>query len=91
MEQEPVSRRRENILTVVLVVLLGGSFAFFLDMVTLGTFRFVIFTVMGITLVGYLHYVLWGYSLSQEVAGEREEAELRESMERDNDHFRPVR
>src|SRR6266481_6082644 len=85
MEPNPQSKGRENLLTVVLVLLLGGAFAFFLDMVSLGLFRFVIATVIGITLLGYLHYVLWGYSFSQQVAGEREEEELRERIEADRE------
>jgi len=87
MAQQQRHRGRENLLTVVLVILLGGSFVFFLDMVTLGIIRFVVATVIGITLLGYLHYVLWGYSLSQQVAGEREEEEIRQRLERDNNQF----
>jgi hypothetical protein len=85
MEPNPQPKGRENLLAVVLVLLLGGAFAFFLDMVMLGLFRFVIATVIGITLLGYLHYVLWGYSFSQKVAGEREEEELRERIEADRE------
>jgi len=81
MDPAPQSKGRENLLTIVLVLLLGGSFTFFLVVVSLGVFQYVIATVIGITLLGYLHYVLWGYSFSQEVAGEREEAEFRDRME----------
>jgi hypothetical protein len=88
MDSGPQSKGRENLLTIVLVILLGGAFAFFLDMVSLGVFRFVIATVIGITLLGYLHYVFWGYSFSQEVAGEREEEQLREQIEADRESWR---
>ena len=84
-------KSRESLLTVVLALLLGGSFAFFLDLVTLGYFRWIIVTVIGITLVGYLHYVLWGYSLSQDVAGEREELEIKDRQEHDYEQFRAPR
>jgi Ca2+/Na+ antiporter len=80
---EPASRNptRETFLSLLLVFLLGGAFAFFLYFVTLGFFSYVVGAVLGIMAVGYLHYVLWGYSFSQEVAGEREEEELRRHME----------
>jgi hypothetical protein len=85
MEPSPRPTGRENLLTIILVLLLGGGFTFFLVMVSLGVFQYVIATVLGITLLGYLHYVLWGYSFSQEVAGEREEEQLREQLEADHD------
>jgi hypothetical protein len=34
-------------------------------------------------MVGFLHYLLWGHALTQQVAGEREEQRVRESMELD--------
>ncbi len=87
MEPKPPPKGRDTLLTIVLVVLLGCSFAFFLDMVSLGYFRFVIVTVVGITLIGFFHYLLWGYALSREVAGEREEEELKNRLERDETRF----
>jgi hypothetical protein len=88
MEPTPRPSARENLLTIVLVLLLGGSLIFFLIMVSMGVFQYVIATVIGITLLGYLHYVLWGYSLSQEVAGEREEEELRQRLQADEEPWR---
>jgi Ca2+/Na+ antiporter len=87
MEPTPRPTGRENLLTIVLVLLLGGSFTFFLVMVSMGVFQYVIATVIGITLLGYLHYVLWGYSFSQQVAGEREEEEFRERMDQERDSY----
>ena len=50
--------------------------------------------VAGIGLVGSLHWLLWGQALTQEVAGEREEEELRERLQQDEftrDKIRPRR
>jgi hypothetical protein len=72
---------RETFLTILLAVVLGGAFFFFLNLISFGIFYSVLAVVFGITAIGYFHYVLWGYSFSQDVAGEREEQELRERME----------
>jgi threonine/homoserine/homoserine lactone efflux protein len=47
----------------------------------------VVFMIAGF---GCLHYLLWGRSLSQEVAGEREEEEMRARAEQDADAWPPV-
>jgi hypothetical protein len=75
---------RETFLTVMLLLLLGGGIFFFLNMVTFGFFAYVMLAVLGLTWLGMFHYALWGHALSQEVAGEREEEELRRRMEAEN-------
>lgn len=82
MSQEPnPSQRRENFLTVFLALMLGTVFLFFLYLLTLGFMFYVVVVVFGMVFVGYLHYALWGYALSQETAGEREEELIRQRME----------
>lgn len=82
MEQQPArNRRRETILTMTLVLVLGGTIAFFLNLVSLGLFAYVLMAVALFTVFGFLHYVLWGYAMLQETAGEREELRLREQMQ----------
>lgn len=84
MSDKP-SSKRETLLTLLFVIVVGGGVVFFLDLISFGLFTYVIAAVLGITLLGFLHYVLWGYSFSQQVAGEREEEELRRRMESEND------
>jgi hypothetical protein len=81
IDHKPPNKNRETLLTIALVLVLGGAMVFFLNLISLGIFFHVIVAVLAITMVGFLHYALWGYAMSQEVAGEREEMELRERME----------
>jgi hypothetical protein len=78
------SRGRETFLAILLTLALGGAVFFFLDLVTLGIFRYVFAAIIGLTAVGFFHYWVWGYGFSQEVAGEREEEENRRRMEADH-------
>lgn len=86
MEMQPRSNRsaRETFVTFALVILLGGAFLFFLNLVSLGIFFYVIAAVVGIAAIGFLHYVLWGYDFSEQVADERKQEWLKqhEEMER---------
>jgi hypothetical protein len=63
--------QRQTFLAVLLAVLMGAGFVFFLVIVTGGLLLEVLAAVGGIGLFGYVHYLLWGRSLSQQVAGER--------------------
>jgi high-affinity Fe2+/Pb2+ permease len=62
---------RETALAFALVILLGGAFFVFLNLVSLGIFFYVGVAVVGIAAIGFLHYVVWGYDLSEEVGEER--------------------
>ncbi len=84
MDPQPTrNRTRETALTMTLVVVLGGTIAFFLNLVSLGLFAYVLIAVVLFTLMGFLHYVLWGYAMTQETAGEREEMCRREAEEQE--------
>jgi hypothetical protein len=74
---------RETLLTLMLAILFGGGFLFFLILISGGFFLYVLAAVASITVVGYLHYLLWGEALTHEVAGEREEEELKERLDGD--------
>lgn len=80
-DKQTRSKYRETVLALFLVVIMGGAISFFLYFLTLGVLGHVFAAVAGIALVGFLHYALWGYSMSREVAGEKEEAELKERIE----------
>jgi hypothetical protein len=69
---------RQHFLTVFLTV---GALLFFLLVLILisgGFFLYVVLLAGAILVVGLLHYVLWGRAFSEEVAGEREEEQLRQ-------------
>ena len=74
---------RETMLSFMLVAVFGGAIFFFLNFVALGIFVYVIGAVVGVTAVGFLHYVLWGYDLSEEVAEEMQRERLKQQQEMD--------
>ena len=80
MEPAP-KNKRESMLTIILVTVFGGGVFFFLNFVSLGIFSYVVGIVAAIAIVGTFHYILWGFDLTQETAGEREEAELKARLE----------
>src|SRR5712692_1840236 len=92
MDQNNTSGKkgRETLLTFSLVAILGGAFLFFLNLVSLGIFAYVIAAIVGIAAIGFLHYAIWGYALSQQVAGEREEQRLKDLLEADPDEGDPM-
>jgi hypothetical protein len=71
-------QRREAMLAVMLAVL-GGVFA--LVLLTGGFLLYLLLAAAGVAVLGGLHYLLWGRLMSEETAGEREEAELRDRAE----------
>ena len=75
---------RDAWLSFLLVALLGGAVVFFLNLVSLGIFFYVIVAVVGIMAVGFLHYVLWGYSLSEELAEQMQQERLKQQCEMDD-------
>jgi hypothetical protein len=91
MKDKPAPQKgRETLLTFTLVVILGGAFLFFLNIVSLGIFFYVIAVIVGIAAVGFLHYAVWGYALSKQVAGEREEQRIKELLEANLDEDEPM-
>jgi len=74
----PPESPRGTLLTLVLTLLCGGGILFFLVLVSGGFFGYVIAAVLAIALVGYVHYRLWGQSMTRQVSGEREAQEEQE-------------
>jgi len=74
MEQEPDQKKsgRENLLTVALVLLVGGLSLFFLWLISLGVVGNVIAGVVIFIIIGALHYLVWGRAFTQEVEAERD-------------------
>ncbi len=83
-EYERYQRHREGFLALFLCLIGGGAVLLFLIAITGGFFLYVLLAVVAMALLGSVHYLLWGRALSQGVAGEREEMELREQAEEDS-------
>jgi hypothetical protein len=84
MEHPPdrTQQSRESILTVALVLLVGGLMLFFLYLVSMGIVGNVLAAGAIFLVVGALHYLVWGRRFSQEVANESEAARRKETQER---------
>lgn len=74
-------RRRESIMTVLFAAVGGIGILVFLTMITWGLFLYVLLVVGGIAGLGFLNYFLWGRGMMKAAAGEREEEQVRASME----------
>ncbi len=68
------------LLALSLVLLFGGAFLFLVSFL-FGVAAIILIILVGVVLLGYLHYVLWGHTLSQQTAGERAEEERRQQLE----------
>jgi hypothetical protein len=75
------SDQRGTFLAVVMTVL-GASFVlFFLFLSCGGLAVYVVGVAGGIAVFGIIHYFLWGHAFSQEVIGEGEEEEIRQTVD----------
>src|SRR6478672_6426942 len=74
---------RENMLAIMLSMITLAGFGVFLIVVTGGLLLQIAGIVLIGIVVGWFHYRLWGRSLVTQTAGEREEAELRAKLEKD--------
>jgi hypothetical protein len=63
--------RRETMLTVMLTGLGAGVFLFFLILISGGFFFYVVLAVALMVALGFFHYLVWGYAMTQEVADEQ--------------------
>jgi hypothetical protein len=65
----------------MLAVLGGTAVVGFLILITGGFLFYLLLAAGGVAALGGLHYVLWGRLMSEETAGEREEAEVQSRLE----------
>lgn len=79
LQEDP---QRGKFLSLLLVLLFSVGFLVVLVFLTNFFFLNVLITVAGISAVGLLHYVVWGESLSREVAEERAAALEEQERER---------
>lgn len=75
------SSARGNLLSIMLAVLGGSFILFFLFLACGGVALWVIVVVAGLAGFGFFHYMLWGHAFTQEMEGEREDLEIRESTD----------
>jgi hypothetical protein len=73
--QQPQPPLRETMLTVVLTGLGAGAFLLFLIVISGGFFFYVVLAVAAMVGLGYFHYMVWGYAMTQEVAEEQAQAQ----------------
>jgi hypothetical protein len=78
MSQNQPQQNRQAFLSIFLTALAVLFFMVVLIFLTGGFFLYVLEFSGAVVLLGLLHYVLWGRAFSQEVAGEREEEQLRQ-------------
>jgi fatty acid desaturase len=81
----PPPQRRETMLTVVLSGLAAGACLFFLILISGGFIFYVLLAVAGIFALGFFHYLLWGYAMTQEVADEQARAAAQRQHVLDNE------
>lgn len=75
------SSTRETMFALFLVGLFAVAVAVLLYVLSLGAFGYVFGGAALFAVVAFLHYVAWGHAMSQEVAGEQEELQVRENMQ----------
>jgi hypothetical protein len=78
-------RNRGSHLGMMLTVLALGFFVLVLIFISGGFFLYVVQITAGIFLVSLFHWAVWGRAMSQAVAGEREEEQLRQRAEADDE------
>jgi fatty acid desaturase len=71
LNDHPEPSHRETLLTVILTGLGAGGFLLFLIMISGGFFFWVLVAVAVMVGLGFFHYILWGYAMTQEVAEEQ--------------------
>jgi hypothetical protein len=77
----PRSSARDTYMAVVLCVMVGIPCLLFFEVLTGGLLSYLLLSVAILAVLGFINYLLWGRSLNRQVAGEREEEELRTQME----------
>ncbi len=82
--EQPEPSARGSFLSLLLTLFVGGGFLVFLIIVSGIFFLYVTLAVLAVGSVGYVHYLLWGQALTDEVAGERAAEEEKMRLEADS-------
>lgn len=75
--EKPEMQDRGSFLSLVLAFLGTGGFVGFLILLSNGLLLYMMLGVFCFAGVGLLHYLLWGHTMSQQVARERQALEMR--------------
>jgi hypothetical protein len=76
----PPPDHRSSLLTVMLTIIGGTLFLVVLFISCGGLIVYVGAVVGGIAVIGLIHYLLWGHSLTEAVAQEREQEEAADPL-----------
>lgn len=68
----------------MLSLIVVSGVTFFTFVLCGGVVIYFVAVVAGLAVLGYIHYLLWGQALTEEVAGAREEEEDRRRAEEDD-------
>jgi hypothetical protein len=82
-DREHGQSSRDAYMVVLLCIMIGLPIFVFLNVVTNGIFILVFLSAGIIGAMGLVHYFLWGRSMDNQVAGEREEEQARAREEQD--------
>lgn len=69
-DESHVREQRSVVVSVTLTVVFGSGALFLSFLLCGGLSIYMLAVVGGLVVMGYLHYLLWGYSMSHEVRGE---------------------
>jgi hypothetical protein len=82
-DDSPVRQQRSVLLTVLFTLLFGGGAVLFSFLVCGGVAIYALAVIGAVVVTGYLHFLLWGRALSNEVSGEIEEQQTEGELEDD--------
>jgi hypothetical protein len=80
----PPADPRSSLLTVLLTLLAGSLFLVVLFITCGGFIVYIGAVVGGIAVIGVIHYLLWGHSLTEAVADEREQEKVSDPLADDD-------
>ena len=82
---EPLPPDHRSSLLTVMLTIIGGSLFLLVLFITCGGFIIPIGAIVtGIAVVGLIHYLLWGHSMTEAVADEREQEQAADPMADDD-------
>ena len=84
IDDPPPTDHRSSVLTVMLSIMVGSLFLFVLFITCSGFIIQIGAVVGGIAVIGLIHYLLWGHSMSEAVAEERDQEQASDPMADDD-------
>jgi hypothetical protein len=84
LDDPPQADPRSSLLTVLLTILGGSLFLLVLFITCGGLIIYIGAVVGGIAVIGLIHYLLWGHSMTEAVADEREQEQISDPLAEDD-------